>query len=61
MDINTLRSIVTVLAFIAFVGIVVWAWSRRNQASFDEAALLPFRQDDCAVLQNSKKYFKEIP
>jgi len=46
MDINTLRSIVTVLAFIAFVGIVVWAWSRRNQSSFDEAALLPFRQDD---------------
>jgi cbb3-type cytochrome oxidase subunit 3 len=25
---------------------VVWAWSRRNQASFDEAAQLPFRQDD---------------
>jgi cbb3-type cytochrome oxidase subunit 3 len=24
----------------------VWAWSRRNQASFDEAAQLPFRQDD---------------
>ena len=46
MDINTLRSIVTILAFIAFIGIVVWAWSQRNQASFDEAAQLPFRQDD---------------
>jgi cytochrome c oxidase cbb3-type subunit IV len=46
MDINTLRSIVTVLAFLAFIGIVVWAWSRRNQASFYEAAQLPFRQDD---------------
>jgi cytochrome c oxidase cbb3-type subunit 4 len=46
MDINTLRSIVTMLAFAAFIGIVVWAWSRRNQASFDEAAQLPFRQDD---------------
>jgi cytochrome c oxidase cbb3-type subunit 4 len=46
MDINTLRSIVTLLAFAAFVGIVVWAWSRRNQARFDEAAQLPFRQDD---------------
>ncbi|MCO4088336.1 MAG: cbb3-type cytochrome c oxidase subunit 3 [Limnohabitans sp.] len=46
MDINTLRSIVTLLAFAAFIGIVVWAWSRRNQASFDEAANLPFSQDD---------------
>ncbi|MBM3398474.1 MAG: cbb3-type cytochrome c oxidase subunit 3 [Betaproteobacteria bacterium] len=46
MDINTLRSIVTLLAFVAFIGIVVWAWSRRHQASFDEAAQLPFRQDD---------------
>ena len=32
MDINTLRSISTVLAFAAFIGIVAWAWSRRNQA-----------------------------
>jgi cytochrome c oxidase cbb3-type subunit 4 len=46
MDINTLRSIVTLLAFVAFIGIVVWAWSKRNQASFDEAAQLPFRQED---------------
>ena len=46
MDINTMRSIVTLLAFVAFIGIVVWAWSRRNQADFDEAAQLPFRQDD---------------
>lgn len=45
MDINTLRSAVTVAALIAFVGIVVWAWSRRNQADFDEAARLPFGQD----------------
>lgn len=46
MDINTLRSIVTVLALCCFVGIWIWAWSRRNQSDFDEAAQLPFRQDD---------------
>jgi cytochrome c oxidase cbb3-type subunit 4 len=45
MDINTLRSIVTGVAFVTFIGIVVWAWSRRNVASFDEAAQLPFQQD----------------
>ncbi len=46
MDINTLRSIVTVLTFAIFLGIICWAMSRRNQANFDEAAQLPFRQED---------------
>jgi cytochrome c oxidase cbb3-type subunit 4 len=45
MDINDLRSIVTVVSLITFVGIVAWAWSRRNQADFDEAARLPFGDD----------------
>jgi cytochrome c oxidase cbb3-type subunit 4 len=46
VDINTLRALVTVVTFLVFIGIVTWAWSRRNQAAFDEAAQLPFRQDD---------------
>jgi cytochrome c oxidase cbb3-type subunit IV len=46
MDINTLRSIATVLMFAVFIGIVVWAWSRKNKAAFDEAAMLPFQSDD---------------
>jgi cytochrome c oxidase cbb3-type subunit 4 len=46
MDINTLRSIVTVATFLVFIGIVVWAWSSRNAKAFDEAAQLPFEQDE---------------
>jgi cytochrome c oxidase cbb3-type subunit 4 len=42
MDINDMRSIVTVLSLVSFVGIIVWAWSKKNQAGFDEAAHLPF-------------------
>jgi len=45
MDINTLRSVVTVISLLAFVGIVAWAWSRRNRERFDEAARLPFQDD----------------
>jgi cytochrome c oxidase cbb3-type subunit IV len=41
MDLTTLRIIATVACFLAFVGIVVWAYSRR----FDEAARLPLDQD----------------
>jgi len=45
MDINDLRSAFTLISFLIFVGIVVWAWSKRNKASFDEAAQLPFQDD----------------
>ena len=45
MDINDLRSIVTVLSMLAFIGIVVWALLRSNKARFDEAAMLPFAEN----------------
>ncbi|HEY9096344.1 MAG TPA: cbb3-type cytochrome c oxidase subunit 3 [Hydrogenophaga sp.] len=45
MDINFLRSAVTVVSFLTFLGIVAWAWSRRNKAGFDEAAQLPFQDE----------------
>jgi cytochrome c oxidase cbb3-type subunit IV len=44
MDVNVLRVVVTVVSFSIFVAIVVWAWSRRNKAAFDEAAQLPFQE-----------------
>ena len=46
MEINTLRAIVTVVTFLVFLGIVAWAWSSRNAKGFDEAAQLPFKQDE---------------
>jgi cytochrome c oxidase cbb3-type subunit IV len=45
MDINTLRSLTTVVSFAVFIGIVWWAWSKQRSADFDEAAKLPFEQD----------------
>ncbi len=48
MDVNDLRSVVTVVSLIAFLGIVVWAWSRSNRAGFDEAAQLPFAEEQGA-------------
>jgi len=46
MDINDLRSIVTVLSFSVFVGIVWWAYSGKRKSRFDEAANLPFAEDE---------------
>ena len=48
MDIETLRSVVTVLSFCSFVGIVLWAYSGRTRRRFEEAAQLPFAEDEGA-------------
>ena len=45
MDINDLRSLFTVLSFLAFVGIVWWAYSSRQQ-SYEAAARIPLEEDD---------------
>ena len=49
MDINDLRIAVTLLSFGVFGAIVHWACKRDNRARFDEAAQLPFIDDDTAA------------
>ena len=46
MDIIDLHSLSTVLVFLAFVGICWWAFSPRRKKRFEEAAKLPFSDDD---------------
>jgi cytochrome c oxidase cbb3-type subunit 4 len=38
MDIDWVRSAMTVISFATFAGIVVWAWSARKRGDFDVAA-----------------------
>lgn len=49
MDIGTFRGIVTAILLIAFLGLIAWAWSKRRKADFDEAARLPFADDELAA------------
>ena len=51
MDINDIRSLITVLSFAAFLGIVFWAWSAKRKPAFDEAANLPFADEDVPARQ----------
>jgi cytochrome c oxidase cbb3-type subunit 4 len=44
--VNDLRVASLVLAFVTFLGIVWWAWRRGSQKGFEEAANLPFADDD---------------
>ncbi|MCW3148225.1 cbb3-type cytochrome c oxidase subunit 3 [Stutzerimonas stutzeri] len=46
MEIGTLRGLGTILVFVAFVGVVLWAYSSKRKNSFDEAANLPFADDE---------------
>lgn len=45
MDINTARSLVTLLSFISFIGICWFAWSKTRQASYDAAARSVLQDD----------------
>ena len=46
MDINDLRGVTTLLVMIAFIGVCIWAYSSKQKKGFDEAANLPFADDD---------------
>ncbi|MEZ0152621.1 MAG: cbb3-type cytochrome oxidase subunit 3 [Candidatus Reddybacter sp.] len=45
MDQGTWEGIGTLLAMVAFIAVCVWAYSGRNKARFDEAAMLPFADE----------------
>ena len=46
MDITTLRILATLGSFAIFLAIVAWAWSRSRRERFEEAAHLPFSQEE---------------
>lgn len=50
MELELMRSLMTVIAFATFVGIVVWAWSGRKRGDFELAARSVL-VDDEAVAQ----------
>jgi cytochrome c oxidase cbb3-type subunit IV len=38
MDLNDIRSVITIASFATFLGIVWWAYSARRRSGFDRAA-----------------------
>lgn len=43
---SILASVMTVISFVMFIGIVVWAYSRHRRESYREAAQAPFALPD---------------
>jgi cytochrome c oxidase cbb3-type subunit IV len=46
MDATDMRGITTLLVMISFLGVCFWAYSAKSKKRFDEAANLPFADDD---------------
>ena len=61
MDTNELRGIHTLLVMAVFLGIVWWAYSAHRRKANDEAAHLPFDDDDVEkrTLEQEKTEKKE--
>ncbi len=55
MDDNLIQVIWTVVVTVLFVGIVIWAWSGKRKQAFDEAANIPFNEDDTPIEKTSKE------
>lgn len=59
MDINDLRSLFTVVMFAMFLAIVWWAYSGKRKQAFEEAALLPFTDDEPVEAVNEPVPFRQ--
>ena len=46
MDTTIFHSYWTLLLFLLFVGIIIWAWSSKRKAGFDELSHLPLEEDE---------------
>ncbi len=55
MDVNDARVVVMLFGLALFLGIWAWAWSKRRKADFDEAARLPFADEEAAPAARGEK------
>ena len=50
MEIDIVRSALTVLSFVSFLAVVVWAYAPRRRERFDRDAMMPFSHQEPAVV-----------
>lgn len=55
MDINSLRGLSTILVMVAFLGICIWVYVIKSKKDFDEAANLPFADEQDSPEKPSEK------
>ncbi len=50
------RSIATLVCMMTFIGIVIWAYSARRKSDFDEAAMLPFADEETMNIKEQERH-----
>jgi cytochrome c oxidase cbb3-type subunit IV len=55
MDVNDMRVVVMLLGLVLFLAIWAWTWSSRRRGAFEEAARLPFLDDDAGLKNDGEK------
>ncbi len=58
MDISLMdaRSIITLLSLLTFVGIIGWTFVLHRKQDFDEAAMLPFADEETNNMKQEPKH-----
>ena len=46
MDFTLIQSLWSIVVLVTFIGIVLWAYSSKRKTDFEEAAQLPFDDDE---------------
>lgn len=46
MDVNFIRGAILIGLIVGFLGIWLWAWSKKRKPDFDRAARLPLEEDE---------------
>ncbi len=60
MDINLVRSVLVVIGLLLFMALVVWTYRKSRRRAFDDAAQLPFIDDE-SNLQTTQQTSRRVP
>lgn len=55
MEFSTVHSILTVILFVGFVGLIIWAYGKGRKKDFDEAANLVFDDEPESKSEQKQK------
>lgn len=54
VDVELIRGIVLIALFTAFIGMWIWAWSKKRKTDFHEASMLPLEEDQEPLSENGQ-------
>jgi cytochrome c oxidase cbb3-type subunit 4 len=53
MDMDLIRAGALIMLMIGFIGLWIWAWSKKRKPEFDRASRIPLEDDTPGVTNNN--------